>query len=259
MPELKEIKYFYEDFHSPKENPILRLLNREGWWRGGYRSLLKSSLKSVLKHPINSIKNYEQLLWNLSYIFRTHDDKWYLSKFPAEHNVLQGDISPQYFFLPSEQIAKIHALIPNAKIIVTLRNPIDWIRSYANMVVRNGHLEKRYNNDLKHWMLKTHEVSSFSKAYKAWIKFFGEEQVEVFYYDRLCDDPWGHYSDICDFLNITPNKEIRSSLGTKVNVGSQNHFDENYVDEVKDLWRDDIFELSSLRSDVPKQWLDDLR
>jgi len=169
---------------------------------------------------------------------------------------LQGDISPQYFFLPEEQIKKIQSLIPNTKVIVTLRDPVEWMRSYGNMVTRNGYLKSEYNNDMKEFIRRTFERSSFSATYNTWLKYFSKDQVEIFYYDGLLEDPWAHYVNICNFLEIEPDENRRDSLGKRVNFGTKNYFDEAYVKEIRELWRDDILELSKMRGDVPEKWLD---
>ena len=256
MPKLKEIKYFYEDYYAHMEKPIPRLFNRDGWHRWRYRRLVKETLKELVTHPIRLFKNREDLKWNISYVFQTHDDDWYLSKFPKSSDVLQGDISPQYFFLPEEQIKKIQSLIPNTKVIVTLRDPVEWMRSYGNMVTRNGYLKSEYNNDMKEFIRRTFERSSFSATYNSWLKYFSKDQVEIFYYDGLLEDPWAHYVNICNFLEIEPDENRRDSLGKRVNFGTKNYFDEAYVKEIRELWRDDILELSKMRGDVPEKWLD---
>jgi hypothetical protein len=44
-------------------------------------------------------------------------------------------------------------------------------------------------------------------------------------------------------------------VGKKVNVGSKESLPEEYIKKIKDGWRDDIRELSSMVPGLPENWL----
>lgn len=56
---------------------------------------------------------------------------WYSSKFPNKENMICGEASPSYskFQVWPNVPQRIHAIIPHAKIIYLVRNPIERIRS----------------------------------------------------------------------------------------------------------------------------------
>ncbi|MEL7147808.1 MAG: sulfotransferase domain-containing protein, partial [Bacteroidota bacterium] len=65
-------------------------------------------------------------------------EKWYRHQFPlASSRKLAGDNTPYYLFHPLVP-ERAHALCPNAKVIMILRNPIDRAYSQYQMECRKG-------------------------------------------------------------------------------------------------------------------------
>ena len=70
--------------------------------------------------------------------FSTYYDRgetWYRSNFPVVRGQLTGESTPSYVFY-SAAPSRMKKLLPNARIIVILRNPVDRAYSHYNMVVR---------------------------------------------------------------------------------------------------------------------------
>lgn len=74
--------------------------------------------------------------------------RWYKSNFPTKHNLLLksfihkqnfivGEASPDYMFNPFVA-ERIYSMLPNVKLIILLRNPVDRAYSHYYMNVRNG-------------------------------------------------------------------------------------------------------------------------
>ena len=55
------------------------------------------------------------------------------------------------------------------------------------------------------------ELFDFSKTIKKWLSF--KNKFKVFYFDDMVENRENFYSDVCDFLEITPN----SCVTRKVN------------------------------------------
>lgn len=255
VPKLKELRYFWEDFYHHKENPILRLLNKQGWHRARYRQKLRVLLKNVITHPISAFGNLKELKQDISYIFRTHDDDWYINHFVREEGTISGEVSPQYFFLDPIQIQRIGKLFPDCKIIVTLRDPVEWIRSFANMLKHNEGFGKMYK-DMDDFIEKKRAESSFSNAFRNWIEVFGKDNVGVFFYDDLLENPWNFYTDICQFLEIEPDNTRRSSVDKRVNAAKLTKtLDAERARKIRQLWQGDMLELQTLIGALPPSWM----
>lgn len=124
---------------------------------------------------------------------------WYLDYFrgyPPE--MILGEVDPNYF---GEEIARdrIANDIPRAKIIVTLRDPVE--RAYSSYRVmrrdawtRVGFEETIANNRI------IRESSRYAHHLLNWQKRFGRERVMVCLYDDLEASPQNFLAAICDFL-----------------------------------------------------------
>ena len=144
---------------------------------------------------------------------------WYVEQFKTNRSVV-FEATPDYF---QEQYAKtIRRDLPEAKLIVCLRNPIE--RAYSHWkfgcYVGNCHLDfmSAWNND---WMsIRTRGL------YHRHLKAF--HRLEVLLYDDLQDDPQSFVENLYQFLGV---KKHRSRFFAKKWIPgkvSQNSRDDEY-------------------------------
>jgi hypothetical protein len=161
---------------------------------------------------------------------------WYRSHFPtraalarveqyAGRRPITGEASPYYLFHP-QVAARVHEVIPSAKLIVTLRNPVD--RAYSNYWERRGSgaeelatFEKAidaeearlqgeeeriladpsyysHHHDCHTYLARGQYVEQLQR----WRALFPREQLLVLLFDDLRRDPAAAYRRIQDFLNL---------------------------------------------------------
>ncbi len=130
---------------SHKKPAVARLIGRFGTkpnfliigtQKGGTTSLYGY----LAAHP----KVFSALVKEVHY-FDFHFDcglNWYLAHFPPKvltrsRGALTGEASPEYLFTPQTP-ARVAELLPDARLIVMLRNPIDRAYSQYQMSVRRG-------------------------------------------------------------------------------------------------------------------------
>ena len=143
---------------------------------------------------------------------------WYRAFFPKRMylkrtNKITGETSPSYLFdlLSPKRIAK---LLPNIKLIVILRNPVDRaISHYSHLMLFSplGSLEEELKNED---LLPMDYASQFykSKAYKRrghyaeqlarYFQYFNRDQILVLNSDDLYANPLETINEVCRFLNI---------------------------------------------------------
>lgn len=89
------------------------------------------------KHAIAALRehwpspNRRRLRWDVRYLFGVRGDDWYCSLFdlaPAKR--LPGEVTPAYAALDDDGVDAVARLVPDAKIIYLLRNPIDRVWSH---------------------------------------------------------------------------------------------------------------------------------
>jgi hypothetical protein len=147
-------------------------------------------------------------------------EAWY-QKFFSEYDgeTIVGEETPSYI---RDQRApkRIAEVLPDVKLIFTLRNPID--RAYSHWWherSKNKHVfdfdDVFHNYDLYNdWVvpgLYYHHLSRYQE-------YFPTEQIKVCFFDDLVDDDLAYYQDVCSFLNIDTDY-VPDYIGDKANEG----------------------------------------
>lgn len=155
---------------------------------------------TILKqHPDIFLPEEKELMF-----FTHHYDKgieWYKMFFESIKNEsCAGDISPPYLISPSAA-SRIHKDYPNAKIIVTLRNPPDQVNSmYHLWITRN-----RINQDIRTAIQeKKHLLDSvlYYKHLSRYLEFFDKSKILILFYEDLKKDPKNYLRQIYRFLGV---------------------------------------------------------
>jgi len=133
-----------------------------------------------------------------------HDLAWYKSHFkPADGEgakPVRGEISPRYGRLKAWQVNKIAKLLPDLRIILTLRHPIervwsqtlyDFGRLQARDVRRVGSVE--FLRQLER--ARSRLSSDYLRTIKIWSNAFGREALHIDFFDRLRDHPVDYIND----------------------------------------------------------------
>jgi hypothetical protein len=117
-----------------------------------------------------------------------------------------GEASPNYLNAP-EAPERIAAELPDAKIIVSLRNPAD--RAYSSYLtrVRRG-TEKRPVEDALRPGNYYFDASLYHDALARYFTTFGNTRVKVLLFDDLGRDTAAALRDLCAFLDIAPDAAI---------------------------------------------------
>ena len=250
LPPVKELAYFWEASSRPDEGALTRLATGRHWHHERYRRYLRYRAAQALRHPRSAWSNRTRLGWDRRYLFGRRDDEWYRRCFDGLEG-LTGDISPQYFFLPEPAIAHIHGVCPHAKVLVTLREPADWIWSFARM-----QRKKRGATDaeIDAFVDRKIATNSFSRSCARWLDLYPEGRVRILFYETLRDDPWRFYVELCDFLGLEPRDDLREQLGRRVNEGQREAVPARLRERIAQGWREDVAALERLIGPLPASW-----
>jgi hypothetical protein len=150
-------------------------------------------------------------------------ERWYRAHLPARPgSQLVGEASPSYLFHPLAP-ERVAALIPRARLIAILRNPVDRAFSHYQHEVSLGREslsfeealdreEERMRGELERMV---REPSYFSHAWwnytyasrglyaeqlERWFAVFSREQLLVLISEEMLDDPGETYARVLDFL-----------------------------------------------------------
>jgi hypothetical protein len=213
-----------------------------GVQRGGTTSLYNYLIKNPCIAPATS---KEVHFFDLSFKKGVH---WYRAHFPLRlqkeyaerirgHGLITGEASPAYLFHPMvpERVARI---LPQAKLIVMLRNPVDRAYSHYWNKVRAGRETRPFEeairsepeglwyewkealeagpqrgDDLRHYsrMLRRHAYLSrgpYADQLQTWRRLFSQEQMLILCSEDFYADPAASLQQVCEFLSV-PNWELQ--------------------------------------------------
>ena len=161
---------------------------------------------------------------------------WYKSFFPTKisksrlenkqkRNCVTGEATPRYLYHPHTP-KRVFDLIPDVKLIVLLRSPID--RAYSHYQMEAGHgneelsfedaieqEEKRIRDDMKKMERNEnfYSVNFYRKSYltrgiyvdqlKRWFEYFPREQFLILKSEDFYSKTSEVYNQVLDFLNLS--------------------------------------------------------
>lgn len=226
MPPVKEIKYFYTKEYAGQANLLTNLFSRH-WVFADSRKysyhLFKKAMQQIFRR---NRKGWKSLCWIFRYFCKAQNDHWYKSLFPKDK--LSGDVSPNYSNLSEQYIKKIKAFNPNVKIILGLRNPIDRVWSFTMMhlvrrCAKKSISEVKESEVLAFFNNKEVQIpNDYTTLIETWKRHFGEQQIFIYYFEELQENPQALYGRICEFLEIQAlklekvNKKFNKGIVEKI-------------------------------------------
>jgi tetratricopeptide (TPR) repeat protein len=191
---------------------------------GSHKGGTTSLFHYLSKHP-QVLPTVNKEIDFFSFYFN-RGNAWYLSHFPKLPNALDflvGEASPSYLNFPDVP-QRVAQLLPNTKLIVLLRNPINraishyyhWVRQYGEkrtlaqaIDAEIERLDHASEVDLiagKYW---SHEgyVSRSLYVYdlQRWLQFFPREQFLFLSSEAFYEQPESCLNQVFEFLGISPH------------------------------------------------------
>ena len=131
--------------------------------------------------------------------------EWYLSQFgEPEPGQIVGEKSNSYLDTP-EAAWRIRGSLPNAKLIVKLRNPIERAYSDYCMLLRRGEVGRNIEDVLDPRVAGGNRFlygGRYGEQLRRFADLFPREQICVVLYDDLARDPAGHLRRVMTFLGV---------------------------------------------------------
>ena len=127
----------------------------------------------------------------------------------ARHDQIKGDVSPSYLW-HEETPAAIKAYNPKAKIIISLRHPVERAFSHYLMAKSVGYeksidFQQAINEPLsEHWGGGNRylEWSDYVGALKAYYAAFPKEQIHVMIFEQWVRDQGSALAELAQFLGV---------------------------------------------------------
>jgi hypothetical protein len=138
-----------------------------------------------------------------------HDWNTYIDLFGDGTEKVVGEASPCYLYYPTVARA-IAAKVPEAKILISLRDPVDrfWSHYLMNQVYRSNYPQP--SAILSDWetrppLLATDDLVGmgfYGKQLARFAETFDEQQIKVIFLEELTDRPEAILADVLAFLSL---------------------------------------------------------
>ena len=241
-PELNPYKFTWDRF-SRKITSRFRMLP-SFLILGGSRSGNTSLFAYLTEHP-NIMPGSLKAFFFFQY-FTNNKTSFYRSQFPIKRkNLITCDSTSSYFVHPLIP-ARVHKLLPSAKLIVVLRNPVERAYSEFHYTVTLGsELTENFedvikselkrieignkkpelkieNTNYKHFTFSHLRDGLYAQHLERWLKFFSKEQLLVLHTKDLYTNLDQTLAETFEFLNL-PKYQI------------ENRIEKNKIDKIRPL------------------------
>src|SRR5215210_3954845 len=187
----KEVHYFDQKIKETSSFSLRSKVFGKGEADKKWRTQVKHWTGVHLKN-----RSLPGLLWVYKFYMRAPGDDWYASIFEPRKGRIAGEITPNYSILDRAMISHVHELMPEAKIILMTRNPIE--RAWSQAVMYFDKIEKQPVETVsvkqfrKFRKNQSSLLTDYQRTLENWGSFFPEEQIFVgfledihFYPNRL--------------------------------------------------------------------------
>lgn len=256
IPTVKEVHYFDQKINDPK-NPAVRLYGNlfgkrtvDRRWRRQVRNRLRRQREKFSR---------EDFLWDSKYYVGTPNDEWYASLFGRGEGTMSGEITPAYSTLGRGAVSHVHDLVPEAKILFMMRNPIERAWSQAVMrldIAGNNNAEAvRYERLRRDFESEDSRArADYLRTLRNWGAFYPEERIFVGFLEDVHFFPTELLSSVYGFLGVDASFR-RPGVGGKVNYRSAGRMPVGAAVYLAKLYLDDLKLLSERFGSYASFWL----
>lgn len=205
----KWLRFYFKPYlipHSKKNLPGFLII-------GAQKSGTSSLFYNMNMHPdvyMAAAPNFSEVKFFSLEIRWQKGINWYMGHF-TQSNCLQGEKDPECLFYKKCH-SRMHQVIPHAKLIILLRNPVD--RAYSQW----NHYNQIYETYSRNWgwqytdfetaITKSKEVikrGEYIDQITSLLNFFPREQVYIGIAEKLRRHPHKELAKIFSFVEVSPS------------------------------------------------------
>ncbi len=185
----------------------------------------------------------------------------YAALFGPGHGMTTGEITPGYSVLRRDRIAFVRKVMPDVRLILTVRDPVDRSWSAARRLMGNlGRTLDDFGDSEFYEYLRTEWAyrpkggptmagdyepgvleGQYSKIIDNWRSHFPAEQLLVVFFDRIEKDPEGFLRTVCEHIGVrTDFRWNAEELRRRVNPNPEHELPKRFRLFLEDLYKDEI-------------------
>ncbi|MCF6149409.1 MAG: sulfotransferase [Candidatus Kuenenia sp.] len=245
LPPIKEIHFF--DKYWNKTNLFSIIFTKI--WRRQLRNRIRKRY---------GYRDFRNLKWDFKFFFRNHTAEWYSSIFKCAGNKKTGDFTPGYSTLDSNQVAFVEKLIPNAKIIFLMRNPIYRAWSQIRMEARKCSLDLN-DHDIIFKKIDSNRIrlrGDYLRTLDNWHSYYQKGQMFIAFFEQVITCQKDLLLQIYKFLGINDSPEIiPDTIRHNYNPGIEAKIPPAIASHLANLHFEDIKKLNKMFGGYTDNWL----
>lgn len=224
--------------------------------------------KQMRRHPGVSVPKLKEQRYFCGGVLE-HDLAWYLSQWPQGDpaDAVRGEWSPDYAPLPESVIAEVARLCPGAKILLTIRHPVEqvWAHYRVFRLRWTAESEERMAGTVGRVDAFEYTTRAFNERYAdygavldRWGGAFGADAVHITRFEDIRFEPELALHQIWDFLGverITLDDEV---LNAAVNRSPEHPIPAALRAALSARWLPRVRELNDRLDGGVSAWVDDL-
>ena len=138
-------------------------------------------------------------------------------------NCIIGEKSARYCAMPEERVKLVHRLLPNARLVLMVRDPVErhWAHAKQHFTKRGQNIENLPKDVVFRLFKRTKLLSEFSKMQKTWSRVYGVENLLIIRQEDALAEPLDIARRVLAHLDISADFDHQHTkrLYKKVNAG----------------------------------------
>lgn len=138
--------------------------------------------------------------------YRHRGIEWYCSLLGSAGGRVAADITPRYAMLEPEAIREVHACLPDARIMMVIRHPVDRAWSAIRMwMERDGRTPETVDRDWYEAAMgrdQCIERGHYERQLRNWRAFYPADQMLVLRHEDIAGDPHGTIAACCRHAGV---------------------------------------------------------
>lgn len=138
--------------------------------------------------------------------------------------IIRGEKTPTYSAMYRCEVEQIAKLLPDMKIIFTIRNPVDRCWSSLTRIWSYAYLEGQPDGPQTNKAILgfldsglTRRLTDYDRSLRIWLSYFPREQLHINTFDQLCEKPKQFYEEIFEFLGIKYDDSFNVDFSVRKN------------------------------------------
>lgn len=254
LPPVKELNYFSQ-VHAARGSGLLGRWFGRGPVGGRYRRLFVARALADLR-----ARSARDLIWDLRFFLGPRHDGWYRGLFPSDGSLLAGEVSPAYATMGAAGVAHVRGMLPDARIVLILRDPIDraWSQALMRLVKVEGHEPSRLlRPELERYATGPGplRLGDYPAILKDWGAAYPPDRLFVGFFDDLQRDPRRFLERVQRFLGLDEPELVPPDCDRSVNPNRAIPLPPRVECRLAELNLESLRELTRLLDGPPRLWL----